>query len=359
MTQKITRFRTDYDPGSSTPDGAVGIGTKISAGNLTGTHGAPVVAGIGAVTISGTAASGNVLTASGAGAAAWAAPSFTNPMTTKGDVIVGGTSGVPARLGVGTDTYVLTADSTQTDGIKWAAGGGGGGSGDAILGQSGVGGARISGLQGSPDIDVAGVNDDEFNTTTGSGSTPPGWTITANTPTTLDVNTTALGHYYVKAPTAGANDKFYGLYKAAPSIPYTVTCQISGHTLLGSNAGVCLGISDNSVLNGKAVEIEWYPGATTGVVSASYTTFVPGGGGNAVGAATVSGPTAVGLYFPCYLRAIVHAAGNIDLQYSRDGYVWRTLTTGNAYLSSATYVFIGINCDGQAVEAVFDWVRFT
>jgi hypothetical protein len=53
-------------------------------------------------------------------------PAFSNPMTTKGDLIVGATSGVADRLPAGTDGYVLTADSTQTDGVAWAAGGGGG-----------------------------------------------------------------------------------------------------------------------------------------------------------------------------------------------------------------------------------------
>lgn len=51
---------------------------------------------------------------------------FLAPSTTKGDLIVfNGTDNV--RLGVGTDTYVLTADAASSTGIKWAAGGGGGG----------------------------------------------------------------------------------------------------------------------------------------------------------------------------------------------------------------------------------------
>lgn len=50
----------------------------------------------------------------------------TSPLTTKGDVW--GFSSVDARIPIGTNGQVLTADSTQTLGLKWAASGGGGGS---------------------------------------------------------------------------------------------------------------------------------------------------------------------------------------------------------------------------------------
>lgn len=48
----------------------------------------------------------------------WAAPSFTSPLTTKGDLW--GFSTADARLGVGTNGQVVTADSTQTLGVKWS-----------------------------------------------------------------------------------------------------------------------------------------------------------------------------------------------------------------------------------------------
>lgn len=49
-------------------------------------------------------------------------------LTTKGDLLVAGSSAVPTRLGVGSNGTVLTADSTQTTGMKWAAIPGGSGS---------------------------------------------------------------------------------------------------------------------------------------------------------------------------------------------------------------------------------------
>jgi hypothetical protein len=50
-------------------------------------------------------------------------------LTTKGDLLTRDSSAL-ARLGVGTDGHVLTADSVETLGIKWAAASGGGGAFD-------------------------------------------------------------------------------------------------------------------------------------------------------------------------------------------------------------------------------------
>lgn len=48
---------------------------------------------------------------------------FVDPTTTKGDLLTRNSSSV-ARLGVGSNGQVLTADSTQTLGVKWSSAGG-------------------------------------------------------------------------------------------------------------------------------------------------------------------------------------------------------------------------------------------
>lgn len=64
------------------------------------------------------AAINTVLTADGSGGSSWAAGAKST-MTTKGDIL--GFSTVLARLGVGANGTILTADSTQTVGFRWAA----------------------------------------------------------------------------------------------------------------------------------------------------------------------------------------------------------------------------------------------
>jgi hypothetical protein len=52
------------------------------------------------------------------------AVAVTATMATKGHVMIGDGSGVPSMLSVGSNDQVLTADSGEATGVKWAAAGG-------------------------------------------------------------------------------------------------------------------------------------------------------------------------------------------------------------------------------------------
>lgn len=101
--------------------GGSGTVTSVTAGNGTitvaGTATDPTIAATVGTT-SGTVAAGDDSRITGAVQKSTA--------TTKGDLLVATGSAAIARVGVGTNDYVLTADSTQTAGVKWAAAAAGG-----------------------------------------------------------------------------------------------------------------------------------------------------------------------------------------------------------------------------------------
>jgi len=105
--------------GTGTVNGITLTGTVTSSGSLTlgGT-----LSGVSLSTqVTGTLPIANGGTGQTSQTAAFDALS---PATTKGDLIVSdGTDNV--RLAVGTNNYVLMADSAEATGVKWAAGGGG------------------------------------------------------------------------------------------------------------------------------------------------------------------------------------------------------------------------------------------
>jgi hypothetical protein len=72
---------------------------------------------------------GHVLTADSAQTSGvkWALNPVSDLVTTKGDILAATAGDTLARVGVGTDGHVLTADAASTAGVKWAAASGGGG----------------------------------------------------------------------------------------------------------------------------------------------------------------------------------------------------------------------------------------
>lgn len=262
---------------------------------------------------------------------------MTNPMSAQDDLIIGGAAGAPSRLGKGSDGQVLTVDPT-THHLLWAAAGGGGGS-DLVQTYSGGGSVYIPGLIGSPDRLPASpsASDDEFGALSG-------WT-TLGTLDTLNV-TDFPSHVHI-GRTAGSW-RCDGLYKSAPSMPYTVTAKLSDTSVAGNYqfAGIFVGVASPGKMliwgqyweGGRGLSRQLWTNPTT---RASY-------------AAISSG------WPPLYLRMVVTSSTDVVCQYSYTGFLW---TTGYATLDPAmTLASVGFVVNdyyGALVGAVFDWIRFT
>lgn len=207
----------------------------------------------------------------------------------------------------------------------------------------------IPSMLSNPNIRVAGTNDDEFDQH-GAG-TPSGWTTFGSDSPVADTNT-AYSMLHMTCNSAGSTH-INGIYKAAPSIPYTVTCHVADWNSYANFIKSGLVILDGTS-TGKAVMVglTWNSGSSpdfgpqTAVFDlTNWTTW------NA-------NLAAIGDWFP-YLRFTVHAANNIDCLISRNGLSYYALQTGISYLSNATYVGPALDPGTGVPDGYWDWIRFS
>ncbi len=97
-------------------------------------------------------------------------------VTTKGDLIVATGSHAATRIGVGADNTVLTADSAQADGVKWAAAGGTG----TISSITSTGGTITVGSPAGPTTNVDLPNSGVTATTYGDATHVGQFTVSAD-----------------------------------------------------------------------------------------------------------------------------------------------------------------------------------
>jgi hypothetical protein len=262
-----------------------------------------------------------------------------------GDLAVGTGANTAGKLTVGADSTVLTV-SPSTHVPVWSAPAGGGS--DLVQVSSGMGSVVIPGLKGSPDAVPGSPSgyDDEFNALSG-------WTVLG----TLDTSnvTDFPSHWHAKRVNgAVAAD---GIYKTAPSTPFTVTCKLAASTVWkGANYnGAGLLLTENA------------PGKLCVYALVSNTAVVWTSLYRWTNRTTYSSTTDISLGIataypvPKYLRVIVTASNNITCDVSYDGFIWTTTHAGADSLLTVANVglYIGDAAAAGTVEAVFDWIRFT
>jgi hypothetical protein len=201
---------------------------------------------------------GYVLTASSTAAEgiAWAAAGggLTNPMTTAGDIIIGGTAGAPARVGIGSTNQVLTVVSGAP---AWAAS---------------AGGATVGGAVGSP-VDHAVLYID------GSGNLAASSSLTYN-------GTLLVSNGFSNASGATSSEAFGALSVASATNATALGCS---STAAGSNS-IAIGVSSSATDHSIAIGVSANNGSGTYAMAVGLQAVASGSNSIALGRqATASG----------------------------------------------------------------------
>jgi len=130
----------DFTSGATVTSGGSGIanveitgggGSAVTSVSMGTTGLTPVAATTGAITVGGTllvahgGTGATTLTTNGVLIGNGVSAISAVDLSTKASILVGNGAGNPVALGVGLDTYVLTADAAESTGVKWAASAGG------------------------------------------------------------------------------------------------------------------------------------------------------------------------------------------------------------------------------------------
>lgn len=262
---------------------------------------------------------------------------LSDPTTTKGDIMVNNGSTITRQAVGGTNGFVLTVDSSQSTGIKWAAQTGG-----SV-------GTWITNSQDAPPASPSGFNDEFASSATlpGGGSAIWSW-ANQNSATAVITNDKAV----VTVPSG--SPKEVCLVQSVATAPYTITCRVSVFQPLmasGCGAGIVLRTSSSGAM--KQFTYKNNSGTPTFLYSkwSNATTFA---------SATSYDTTQTGVAW-VYLQ-LQDDNTNIYFRYSFDGVVWKQLTS-EARNTTYTQDQFGVVVCGESASAstpaTFEFFRVT
>jgi hypothetical protein len=217
---------------------------------------------------------------------------------------------------------------------------------------------QINGLSGSPDVlpPSPGVHNDEFDQDFNGVSSP--WT---NFGTPAISNTSdALSHVHLQKAGATA---MAGIFQAAPSAPFTVTCKLVD-CYLGQNTNraalVLSSLATPAASSGTLVDLGLSQTSSTPplptVYSNQYTGFTGAGSAGMTPDTTVNTEAAP----PMYFRVLVTDSTHWTPSWSKNGLLWNVGSVFSAGFVPLA-VCLAVNAVGAVGrgEAFFDWIRFT
>ncbi len=267
----------------------------------------------------------------------------------------GYTQSTAKLLGRSTASTGAIEEITVGSGLTLSAGSltaSGGGGSDVVQVASGAGSVTIPGIL-VPDRVPASPNakDDEFDALSG-------WTTLG----TLDTSnvTDYKSHYHIKRASSAANVD--GIYKAGPSVPYTVTAKIDATNIDSSSAGHrSLGILLADTTPTALLTIDYnFAGGNFSISARKWTNRTSFSSSLSDVTGWTSSAQAV-TPMPLYIRALVTSSTSVTVSYSLDGYIFHTTATVNPGI---TFVNVGVcvsdptDSGGNTVEGILDWIRF-
>lgn len=222
----------------------------------------------------------------------------------------------------------------------------------------------VSGVSGSGQIIIPGVSadfdrkpsspnakDDEFDATLAGA-----WS-TINSLDVLNSNTDALSHLHMKK-NSSSGLSVYGIYKTAPTAPFTVTAKVTAFARDANFKSAGLLVGDGSP--GKFFTI-FMPNTTTFDQQATADYAVYTDKDNRASVSEFYALRTMGGW-PLYIRLVVTSTTSVTPQISMDGLIWVNIGAAqNPSLSSISCIGLWIAglANGQSAEAYIDWIRVT